>query len=149
MPKAKSKDDPFAFVKGLFGRTESSKPSELKVEQRKADEEVLDRSASVCLSLAEHFAPLAVATQDPHAVTLALGAVREARECVRARKEVTGGGLAGGTQTDADRRLIMRVDHYGPEGQWKSDGFHDPANEPPSSNEPGIPVQAGPSKTVA
>jgi hypothetical protein len=140
MPKAKSKDDPFAFVKGLFGRTESSKPSELKVEQRKADEEVLDRSASVCLSLAEHFAPLAVATQDPHAVTLALGAVREARECVRARKEVTGGGLAGGTQTETG--IVVRIEHS---GEFVSDDFHD--GKAPSSNAPDIPVQTGSSKT--
>lgn len=111
MPKSKSKGDPFAFVRSLFGSGSTSNPSELKVEQRKADEEVLDRAASVSLSLAEHFAPLAVATQDPAVVTSVLGAVREARECVRARKEVTGGGMGGGTSTSPSVTVI--VEHQG------------------------------------
>jgi hypothetical protein len=146
MPKPKSQS-PFAFVLNLLGKTGSNTSPTLKVEQRKADEEVLDRTASLNLSIAETLAPLAVATQDPALVNAVLGASREARSCVEARREVTGGGLAGGTQIETDRRLIMRVDHYGPDGQWKSDGFHDPANEPPSSDEPGIQVQTRPSSS--
>lgn len=133
MSKAKPKSDAFAFVRSLFGSS-ASKPSELKIERRKADEEVLDRVASVSLSLAEHFAPLAVSTQDPQAVTLALGAVREARECVRARKEVTGGGLAGGTQTSTG--VTVLIEHS---GEYVSEDFHDRK----SPNESSIPVQTG------
>jgi hypothetical protein len=64
--------------------------------------------------------------------------VREARECVRARKEVTGGGLAGGTQTETG--ITVRIEHS---GEYVSDDFHD--YKSPSSNAPDIPVQAGPS----
>lgn len=146
-PKSKAQSNPFVFVRGLFGKTES-KIDELKVEQRKADEGVLDRVASLNLSIAEHFAPLAVQTQDPNLLQAVLGASREARVCVEARKDVTGGGLAGGTQpqttTEPSQGVVMRVDHHGPDGQWKSDDFHD---SPPSSNEPSIPVQARPSSS--
>lgn len=140
MSKAKPKSDAFAFVKGLFGRSDLS-ASPLKVEQRKADEEVLDRVASLNLSIAEHFAPLAVATQDPSLVNAVLGASREARACVEARKEATGGGLAGGTPTN--QSVTVRIEHS---GQPVSDDFHD--YKPPSSNEPSIPVQAGSPKAV-
>lgn len=140
MSKPKSKDSPFAFVRGLFGRTESSKPSELRVEQRKADEEVLDRVASLNLSIAETFAPLAVATQDPNLVNAVLGASREARACVEARKDVTGGGLAGGTQKE--QGITVVIQHS---GETVSDDFHD--HKPPSSNEPRLSVQTGPSSS--
>ena len=142
MAKSKAQSNPFAFVRSLFGKSES-KTDELKVEQRKADEGVLDRVASLNLSIAEHFAPLAVQTQDPNLLQAVLGASREARACVEARKDVTGGGLAGGTQstepTPTEKGVVMRVDHHGPDGQWKSDDFHDSS---PSSNDPSIPVQA-------
>lgn len=110
MSKSKPKTDPFTFVRGLFGAS-TTKPSDLAVEQRKADEEVLDRVASLNLSIAEHFAPLAVATQDPNLVNAVLGASREARACVEARKEVTGGGMAGGTQTETG--ITIRIEHSG------------------------------------
>jgi hypothetical protein len=138
--KSKTKTDSFAFVRGLFGKNASTKPSELSVEQRKADEGVLDRVASLNLSIAEQLAPLAVSTQDPNLMNAVIGASREARACVEARKEVTGGGLAGGTQTETG--VTVRIEHS---GQPVSDDFHD--YKPPSSNDPSIPVQTGPSKT--
>lgn len=119
MPKTKSKSDVFPFLRGLFGKA-GSKDSPAKIEQRKADEEVLDRGASVSLAIAEHFAPLAMSTNDQQSVTLALAAVRESRECVRVRKEATGGGLAGGTQTG--QSVTVRIEHS---GEYVSDDFHD------------------------
>lgn len=135
MPKSKS--DTFPFLRSLFGKTNSNVP---KIEQRKADEEVLDRGASVALSIAEHFAPLAISSHDPHAVTLSLAAVREARECVRARKETTGGGLAGGTQTETG--ITVRIEHS---GEYVSDDFHD--YKVPSPDEPRLSIPAGSPKT--
>lgn len=113
MPKPKSKTNTFTFVRGLFGET--SKPSALKVDQRKADEEVLDRAASVSLALAEHLAPQAIAEDDPVKASTVLGAIREARECVKARRDVTGGGLAGGTQSQPQTStgVTMLVEHQG------------------------------------
>ena len=137
--KPKRQDSPFAFVRGLFGKDKPTS-TELKVEQVKADEGVLDRVASLNVSIAEHFAPLAVATQDPNLVNAVLGASREARACVEARKVVTGGGLAGGTQTQ--QGVTVRIEHS---GQHVSDDFHD--YKVPSSNELGISIQAGPSAT--
>lgn len=137
MSKPKSKVNSFAFVRSLFGKSELFS-AELKVEQRKADEEVLDRVASLNLSIAEHFAPLAVATQDPNLVNAVLGASREARACVEARKEVTGGGMAGGTQTTTG--VTVRIEHS---GQPVSDDFHE---YKPASNDPSISVSSGPPK---
>lgn len=117
MAKSKSnpKEEPFAFLRRVFGSTEPTKSSELKVVQTKADEGVLDRVASLNLSIAEHLAPLAVQTQDPHLVQAVLGASREARACVEARKEVTGGGFGGGTQVEAQTStgVTMLVTHQG------------------------------------
>lgn len=138
MPKSKSKSDVFPFLRNLFGKAGSKDPT-TKVEQRKADEEVLDRGASVSLAIAEHFAPLAMSTNDPQSVTLALAAVRESRECVRARKEATGGGLAGGTQTG--QSVTVRIEHS---GEYVSDDFHD--FKAPSSNEPRLSIPAGSSQ---
>lgn len=135
MPKPKSKSGPFEFVRGLFGRT-SPKLEEFAVEQRKADEEVLDRVASLNLSIAERFAPLAVATQDLALVNAVLGASREARACVEARKETTGGGLAGGTQTGQGVTVV--IEHS---GEYVSDDFHD--RSVPSSNESHLPIPTG------
>lgn len=133
-PKSKPKTDAFAFVRGLFA-SKPSAPHEFKVEQRKADEEVLDRTASLNLAIAEHFAPLAVASHDPALVNLAIAASREARECVRTRKEVTGGGLAGGTQTHST--MTMRIEHA-----LKDDKIPDDFHAMPT-DEYDIPVQAG------
>lgn len=130
--KPKAQTSPFAFVRSLFGQL-VSKPSELKVEQRKADEGVLDRAASVSLALAEHLAPQAIAENDPVKASTALGAVREARECVKARKEVTGGGLAGGTSSQTG--VTVRIEHS---GLPVSDDFHEHAK-----HEPGISVPSG------
>ena len=138
MPKPKSQS-PFAFVLNLLGKTGSNTSPTLKVEQRKADEEVLDRTASLNLSIAETLAPLAVATQDPALVNAVLGASREARSCVEARKGVTGGGLAGGTQTATG--VTVRIEHS---GEYVSDDFHD--YKVPSSNESHVSVQTGPSQ---
>ena len=132
-PKSKVQSNPFAFVRGLFGKSES-KIDELKIEQRKADEGVLDRVASLNLSIAEHFAPLAVQTQDPNLLQAVLGASREARACVEARKDVTGGGLAGGTQIETG--VTVRIEHS---GLPVSDDFHEHAK-----HEPGIPIPTGP-----
>jgi hypothetical protein len=141
MAKPKSKENPFAFIRRVLGSTAPNTTVELKVVQTKADEGVLDRVASLNLAMAEQLAPLAMQTQDPDLVHAVLGASREARACVEARKEVTGGGLGGGTQveTQSDQGVVMRVQHHGPEGQWKSDDFH------AESNGPSIPVQTGPS----
>lgn len=139
MPKPKSQS-PFAFVRQLLGKTELNATPVLKVEQRKADEEVLDRTASLNLSIAETLAPLAIATQDPALINVVLGASREARACAEARKEVTGGGLAGGTQTG--QPVTVRIEHS---GEYVSDDFHD--YKVPSSNDPHVSVQAGPSKS--
>ncbi len=136
MPKAKQKTDAFAFVRNLFG----SKSPEFKVEQRKADEEILDRTASVNLAIAETLAPIAVATQDPTLIASVLGASREARECAVARKNLTGGGLAGGTSQG--QGITVTIRHS---GEPVSDDFHD--YNPPSSNVVGIPVQAGSSSS--
>ncbi len=129
MPKSKVRENPFAFVRGLFASQSSTLP-ELEIEQRKADEGVLDRVASLNLSIAERLAPLAVSTQDPALVNAVIGASREARECVRTRKETTGGGLAGGTQTETG--ITVRIEHS---GEFVSDDFHD--QKVPSSNESG------------
>jgi hypothetical protein len=112
MSRPKSKTSSFAFVRSLLGKADST-PVELKVEQRKADEGVLDRVASLNLSIAEHFAPLAVSTQDPNLVNAVLGASREARACVEARKEVTGGGLAGGTTSTTSSTVTVLIEHQG------------------------------------
>jgi hypothetical protein len=139
LPKSKIQSNPFTFVRGLFGRTKSTK-DDLKVEQRKADEEVLDRGASVSLALAECLASQAVAENDPVKASTALGAVREARECVKARKEVTGGGMGGGTTVATQAGVTVRIEHS---GLPVSDDFHD--YKP--TNEPGISVQTGSPKT--
>jgi hypothetical protein len=120
-PKSKSKTNTFEFVRGLFKQKPNDQPAELRIEQRKADEGVLDRLASTNLAIAEHFAPLAVATQDPDLMNAVLGASREARACVEARKEVTGGGLAGGTQTE--QGVTVRIEHS-VDGKNISDDFH-------------------------
>lgn len=113
---------------------------EFEVVQHKADEEVLDRVASLNLSIAEHFAPLAVATQDAVLVNLVLGASREARACVEARKEAMGGGLAGGTQTGQGVTVV--IEHS---GEYVSDDYHD--RNAPSSNEPRFSIPTRSSKT--
>jgi hypothetical protein len=138
-PKSKRYEPPFDFVNRLF-RRESKVTPELKVEQVKADEGVLDRLASVNLSMAEQLAPLAMSSQDPAMIAAMLGASREARACVEARKEVTGGGLAGGTQIE--KGVTVQIVHS---GEYVSDDFHD--QQVPSSHESGIPVQAGSSQS--
>lgn len=116
-------------MRGLFGQTESTAP--LKVEQRKADEGVLDRVASLNLSIAEHFAPLAIASQDPNLVNAVLGASREARACVEARHDVTGGWLAGGTQTE--NGITVVIQHS---GEYVSEDFHERAKNDSSISIP-------------
>lgn len=138
MPKSKPKNDPFAFVRGLFG-SNGTKTEEFKVERHKANKKVLDRVASLNLSIAERFAPLAVATQDLSLVNAVLGASREARACVEARKEATGGGLAGGTQTHST--MTMRIEHAIRDDKIEDDFHAMPADEYDVS------VQAGPSQT--
>jgi hypothetical protein len=135
-PKSKRHEPPFEFVNKLFKRESKAAIPDLKVEQVKADEGVLDRLASVNLSIAEQLAPIAMSSQDPNVVAAMLGASREARACVETRKEVTGGGLAGGTQTV--QGVTVRIEHS---GEYVSDDFHD--QQVPSSHEPGISVQTG------
>lgn len=137
MPPKSKKSDAFAFVRGLFGQSEK-KPSALKIEQRKADEEILDRVASLNLAIAEQLAPIAVETQDPALLNAVLGASREARACTESRKEVTGGGLAGGTPIPMG--VTVRIEHS---GQPVSDDFHE---YKPQSHDPSISVSSGPQK---
>ena len=138
MPPKSKKSDAFAFVRGLFGQSET-KRSVLKIEQRKADEEILDRVASLNLAIAEQLAPVAVETQDHALLNAVLGASREARACAESRKEVTGGGLAGGTPIPMG--VTVRIDHMA-DGKLSED-FHDFKTDDGSS----FSVQAGPSKT--
>jgi hypothetical protein len=137
--KSKAKTNTFEFVRGLFAQKPKDQPAELRIEQRKADEGVLDRLASTNLAIAEHFAPLAVATHDPDLMNAVLGASREARACVEARKEVTGGGLAGGTQTE--QGVTIRIEHS-VNGQDIPDDFH-----AMKTDEPSFSIQTGSSPT--
>lgn len=98
-------EPPFAFVRSLF-----SSPEEPEIVDRPADAAMVDRLASVHLTVAEKTGRnILRGSASPEDVAVFLGASREARECVRVRRELDApieGSSSGGTVT-------VKIEHSG------------------------------------
>lgn len=117
--KLEEHEPPFAFVRSLF-----SSPDEPEIVDRQADAAMVDRLASVHLTIAEKTGrKLLRGSASPEDVAVFLGASREARECVRVRREldapIDGAGV-GGTVT-------VKIEHS---GRHASDDFDEMLKKP-------------------